>query len=119
MPCCVQAREQRNRRGAPITFEGCALGQGVFIYSLLKIRPWKKEASSRRLLVTHFVAAALPKQNTRALELSSRASSDDVPRAPLAVFRRVRSCTAAAPLDPIEDAFGIPALMSALRYLLF
>ena len=57
--------------------------------------------------------------NARALELSSRASSDDVPRAPLAVFRRVRSCTAAAPLDPIEDAFGIPALMSALRYLLF
>jgi hypothetical protein len=91
MPCCVQAREQRNRRGAPITFEGCALGQGVFIYSPLKIRPWKKEAIVAAATRNAFRGGGATETNARALELSSRTSSDDVPRASLAVFRRVRS----------------------------
>ena len=72
--------------------------QGVLIFTPLKIEKSgrKKERPSSRG-PTHFVAAALQKPPTRALELSSRASIGGVSRASLAVCRRVSSGTAVAP----------------------
>ena len=58
--------------------------------------PPKNQAVEKRGIVAAatrnaFRGGGATETNARALELSSRTSSDDVPRASLAVFRRVRS----------------------------
>jgi hypothetical protein len=59
-----------------------------------------KRGHRRARGLTHFVAALLPKAPTSALKLDNRTPLTVTLRALLVGYRRTRSTTAAAPLDP-------------------